>query len=312
MQDIIEVKNLTKYFGDKKVLNNINFKIEKGNVLAYLGHNGAGKTTTLRIILGLIPATDGGVFFNGEEIDYNSDKFDEIRKNFGVMLDYPAFYNELTAYENLKIFAGLYYMDKNMFDKSVKELASKLEISHALNTKLKTFSKGMRQKISFIRAIQHNPQIVFMDEPMSGLDPEARVKMREIILDLKRKGTSFFITSHDLEEMDKISDHIIILEKGNILLSSKLKEIKFEDFWYEVKIEGSMEDKILTDLSGFLKTSEFRFDKNMLNFKSNKPFSLTDIVEFFNKYNIKVLDFGKRENSLEKIYFEVLKRNENK
>ncbi|MGC8728518.1 MAG: ABC transporter ATP-binding protein [Elusimicrobiales bacterium] len=312
MQDIIEVKNLTKYFGDKKVLNNINFKVAKGEVLAYLGHNGAGKTTTLRIILGLIPATDGDVFLNGEKIDYNSDKFDEIRKNFGVMLDYPAFYNELTAYENLKIFAGLYYMDKNIFDKSVKELSAKLEISEALNQKLKTFSKGMRQKISFIRAIQHNPQIVFMDEPMSGLDPVARVKMRDIILDLKQKGTSFFITSHDLEEMDKISDHIIILEKGNILLSSKLKEIKFEDIWYEVKIEGSMEDKILADLNGFLKTSEFRFDKNILNFKSNKTFSLTDIVDFFNKYNIKVSDFSKRENSLEKIYFEVLKRNENK
>ncbi len=312
MQDIIEVKNLTKYFGDKKVLNNINFKVAKGEVLAYLGHNGAGKTTTLRIILGLIPATDGDVFLNGGKIDYNSDKFDEIRKNFGVMLDYPAFYNELTAYENLKIFAGLYYMDKNIFDKNVKELSAKLEISEALNTKLKTFSKGMRQKISFIRAIQHNPQIVFMDEPMSGLDPVARVKMREIILDLKQKGTSFFITSHDLEEMDKISDHIIILEKGNILLSSKLKEIKFDDVWYEVKIEGSMKDKILTDLSGFLKTSEFRFDKNILNFKSNKTFSLTDIVDFFNKYNIKVSDFSKRENSLEKIYFEVLKRNENK
>ncbi|MEW6013666.1 MAG: ABC transporter ATP-binding protein [Elusimicrobiota bacterium] len=312
MQDIIEVKNLTKYFGDKKVLNNINFKIGKGEVLAYLGHNGAGKTTTLRIILGLIPATDGDVFLNGGKIDYNSDKFDEIRKNFGVMLDYPAFYNELTAYENLKIFAGLYYMDKNIFDKNVKELSAKLEISEALNTKLKTFSKGMRQKISFIRAIQHNPQIVFMDEPMSGLDPVARVKMREIILDLKQKGTSFFITSHDLEEMDKISDHIIILEKGNILLSSKLKEIKFDDVWYEVKIEGSMKDKILTDLSGFLKTSEFRFDKNILNFKSNKNFSLTDIVDFFNQYNIKVSDFSKKENSLEKIYFEVLKRNENK
>ncbi len=312
MEDLVKVVNLSKRFKEKDVLNNINLELKKKEVLAYLGHNGAGKTTTIRIILGLLHPDRGSVFFKGKEIDYSSREFDDMRKSFGVMLDYPAFYTELSGYENLKIFARLYSTDEKRFEENVYNLSEKLEIQDALKNKVKTYSKGMKQKLSFIRAVQHEPEVVFMDEPMSGLDPVARVKMREIIFEMKSKGTSFFIASHDLEEMDKISDYIIILEKGNVVLSSTLKDIKSDSVYYEVKLNEMPEGDFLNNFKEKFSLSELNIKDKSLVFKAEKEILPTDMFNFFNGYSVDVVGFDKKENSLERIYFEVLSRNENR
>ncbi|NLH38880.1 MAG: ABC transporter ATP-binding protein [Elusimicrobia bacterium] len=313
MDNIIEVSKLNKAFKDKKVLNDISFNIRGGKILAYLGHNGAGKTTTVRILLGLLSKTSGSIKFNGREIDYDSKDFDDMRKGFGIMLDYPAFYNELSAAENLRIFASLYSVNKEDFEPRLNYFAEKLEIKDALKSKVKTFSRGMRQKISFIRAIIHNPEIVFMDEPMSGLDPVARIKMRDIIIELREKNkTSFLITSHDLEEMDKISDYIIILEKGNVVLSGALDEIKSSGINYTISLDKDISSDILEKVKKGFEVESISSDKGLLSFMSKKELTISDIFEFFSRENYKIINIDKKENSLEKIYFDMVSRNEKK
>jgi ABC-2 type transport system ATP-binding protein len=313
MEKMIEVLNIGKSFKNKRVLNDISFVIEKGTVLAYLGHNGAGKTTTVRILLGLLQKNSGIIKYRGKEVDFDSKEFDDIRGSFGIMLDYPAFYNELSGFENLKIFASLYSMDMNDFNERLNYLAQKIEIKDALGSKVKTFSRGMRQKLSFIRAVIHNPEIVFMDEPMSGLDPVARIKMRDIIIELREKNkTSFLITSHDLEEMDKISDYIIILEKGNVVLSGALDEIKSSGINYTISLDKDISSDILEKVKKGFEVESISSDKGLLSFMSKKELTISDIFEFFSRENYKIINIDKKENSLEKIYFDMVSRNEKK
>jgi ABC-2 type transport system ATP-binding protein len=267
----------------------------------------------VRILLGLLPRTSGNIKFNGREIDYDSKDFDDMRKNFGIMLDYPAFYNELSAAENLRIFASLYSVKKDDFESRLNYFAEKLEIKDALKSKIKTFSRGMRQKISFIRAIIHNPKIIFMDEPMSGLDPVARIKMRDIIIELREKNkTSFLITSHDLAEMDKISDYIIILEKGNIVLSGALDEIKSNGINYTINLDKDISSDILEKIKKGFEVESMSSERSLLSFMSRKEITVNAIFEFFSKESYKILNIDKKENSLEKIYFDIVSRNEKK
>jgi len=308
---ILEVSNLNKKIGEKTILNNISFTIEKGKVLAYLGHNGAGKTTTMRIILGILDKTNGIIKYNGKEIDYNSKDFDEIRKRFGVMLDTPAFYNEMTAYENLKIFASLYGLEKNLFDERLNYLSQYLEIKDFLNSKVKTFSKGMRQKISFIRAVIHYPEIVFMDEPMSGVDPVMRVKMRDLIEKLRDENKiSFFITSHDLAEMDKISDYVMILEKGNILLYGEMNKIKEGKIIYKLTLNKNPDNSILNQLKDLFKTDEIELKDNIIMAKTDFKLEADKIFEFIKNLGYSITDMNKETYNLEKIYLETITRNE--
>ena len=308
---ILEVSNLNKKIGEKTILNNISFTIEKGKVLAYLGHNGAGKTTTMRIILGILDKTNGIIKYNGKEIDYNSKDFDEIRKRFGVMLDTPAFYNEMTAYENLKIFASLYGLEKNLFDERLNYLSQYLEIKDFLNSKVKTFSKGMRQKISFIRAVIHYPEIVFMDEPMSGVDPVMRVKMRDLIEKLRDENKiSFFITSHDLAEMDKISDYVMILEKGNTLLYGEMNKIKEGKIIYKLTLNKNPDNSILNQLKDLFKTDEIELKDNIIMAKTDFKLEADKIFEFIKNLGYSITDMNKETYNLEKIYLETITRNE--
>jgi len=308
---ILEVSNLNKKIGDKTILNNISFSMKEGKVLAYLGHNGAGKTTTVRIILGILDKTNGIIKYNGKEIDYNSKDFDEIRKRFGVMLDTPAFYNEMTAYENLKIFASLYGLEKNLFDERLNYLSQYLEIKDFLNSKVKTFSKGMRQKISFIRAVIHYPEIVFMDEPMSGVDPVMRVKMRDLIEKLRDENKiSFFITSHDLAEMDKISDYVMILEKGNILLYGEMNKIKEGKIIYKLTLNKNPDNSILNQLKNLFKTDEIELKDNIIMAKTDFKLEADKIFEFIKNLGYSITDMNKETYNLEKIYLETITRNE--
>jgi ABC-2 type transport system ATP-binding protein len=308
---ILELLNLNKKIGEKTILNNISFAIEKGKVLAYLGHNGAGKTTTMRIVLGILDRTDGIIQYNGKEIDYNSKDFDEIRKRFGVMLDTPAFYNEMTAYENLKIFDSLYGLEKSLFDERLNYLSEYLEIKDFLNSKVKTFSKGMRQKISFIRAVIHYPEIVFMDEPMSGVDPVMRVKMRDLIEKLRDENKiSFFITSHDLAEMDKISDYVMILEKGNILLYGEMNKIKEGKIIYKLTLNKNPDNSISNQLKDLFKTNEIELKDNIIMAKTDFKLEADKIFEFFKNLGYSITDMNKETYNLEKIYLETITRNE--
>ncbi len=232
---VIETENLSKEFaiglGFKKVtaLEQLNLSIEKGEIFGYIGPNGAGKTTTLKILMGLIFPTRGKATIFGEDIRYM-----EVKKKIGFLPEGPYFYNYLTAGEFLLFYGKLFGYDRLYLSKKINDLLALVELKQKKNTQLRHFSKGMLQRIGIAQALINDPELVVLDEPMSGLDPAGRGRVRDIILQLRNQGKTILFSSHILSDVEMICDRIGILTKGklreigtvNSLLQENVKEIE--------------------------------------------------------------------------------------
>jgi len=220
---MIEVQNLTKTFNGKAVLKDISFKVKEGEIFGYLGPNGAGKTTTMRIILGLLNPTSGNAFVLGQNLGEN----EKLRNKVGVLLENDGVYDKLSAYENLDYCAQLYGISDGVERKRrIGELLEFVGLSDRRNDKVGEFSKGMRRKLALARAIAHEPEVLFLDEPSSGLDPEAQIMVRELILQLSAEmGVTIFLNSHDLDEVQRICSKIAILQSGEIKAHDTIKNL---------------------------------------------------------------------------------------
>jgi ABC-2 type transport system ATP-binding protein len=208
---IIEVRGLSKSFEDRWVLSNVNFKVEEGDIFGYLGPNGAGKTTTMRIMLGLLKPTHGEALIRGSDMSTDG----ETRKRIGVLLEKNGVYDRLTAHDNLQYFARLYGVDD--VERRIKEQLELVGLTDRRDQKAGKFSKGMKQRLGLARAMIHDPDIMFLDEPSSGLDPEAQKMMRDIILEMsKNKKITVFLNSHNLDEVQRVCNRIAILQHGTI------------------------------------------------------------------------------------------------
>lgn len=241
MEKIIEIKELKMQFGEKEVLKGINLSIDKGIIIGYIGPNGAGKSTTVKILLGLINGYSGQVKIFGNDI---SDTSMNYRSKIGYVPEVTEVYETLTAKEYLTFIGQLYDMDYDECDIKAQKLMNILGIDHAYESRLSSFSKGMKQKVSIISSLLHDPEIIFLDEPLSGLDTNSVMIIKEIISNLKKEGKTIFYSSHIMEVVEKISDRIIVLNNGNIVADGNFEEIKSTNF------EGSLE-QIFNDLTGF-------------------------------------------------------------
>ncbi len=221
---MIEIQNLTKTFNGKIVLKDISFKVKEGEIFGYLGPNGAGKTTTMRIILGLLNPTSGNAFVLGQNLGEN----EKLRNKVGVLLENDGVYDKLSAYENLDYYAQLYGISDGVERKRrIGELLEFVGLSDRRNDKVGEFSKGMRRKLALARAIAHEPEVLFLDEPSSGLDPEAQIMVRELILQLSAEmGVTIFLNSHDLDEVQRICSKIAILQSGEIKTHDTVKNLR--------------------------------------------------------------------------------------
>lgn len=209
--DIITVENLQKKFKGREVLKGISFSVEKGEVFGFLGPNGAGKTTTMRCILGLLRPTGGEALVFGESLAEN----DRIRRRVGVLLDKNGLSDNLSARENLEYYARLY----NVADPVARadEILEFTGLAEREKSLVGTFSTGMKRKLGLGRAILHDPEVLFLDEPSAGLDPEAQRMVRDLILDLSRKeGMTVFVNSHNLDEVQRVCSKVAILHQGEI------------------------------------------------------------------------------------------------
>jgi len=235
----IEVHNLMKEFDGYRVLDSISFNVYRGEVFGYLGPNGAGKTTTLRILLGLIKPTSGEVFVLGENPLNNS----KLRMKIGVLLEDHGLYNSLTVYENLDLYARLYGLSNSLERRRrIIELLEFIGLYERRNDKVGFLSRGMKRKLAIVRAILHHPEIVFMDEPTSNLDPKTRVLIGDLILELAHKeNTTMFIISHDLNDIEKVCSSIVILVNGRIVARGSVDELK-RQFMSRESSEVSLED----------------------------------------------------------------------
>lgn len=222
MSDIlVNTNSLSKSINGYKIIDNINLIIRKKEIHGFIGPNGAGKTTTLRCLLGLLKPDTGFCKIFNEDSYYLSK---HSKSKIGVVMDDGGIYDNLTAQDNLIFFGSMYGLSKNEVLESVEKYDSYFDLKDHLNKKVKEFSKGMKQKLRILKEIIHSPEIIFLDEPFSGLDPNAKIELRNLLLLLKEQ-VSFFIISHDLDEVEKLCDTITIIKGGSIKKTGKLDSI---------------------------------------------------------------------------------------
>lgn len=215
MNAVLEVNGLTKHFGRKTAVNNINFTVNKGEIFGLLGPNGSGKTTTLSIILTLLKKDAGSVSVFG------SNDLSGALKRMGVLLESTSYYPELNAKNNLRITCKI----KNVDESRIDEVLEKTSLLNDKYTKVKSFSLGMKQRLSIAAIMLGNPELLIFDEPTNGLDPQGIAEMRQLIKDFAAEGKTILIASHLLSEMEKICTHIAIMKNGKILQKGEMKTL---------------------------------------------------------------------------------------
>jgi ABC-2 type transport system ATP-binding protein len=207
---LIETENLTKKFDALTAVDGVTFRVEEGEVFGFLGPNGAGKTTTVRMLCCLMSKTSGEARIAGYEVGNGADSL-KIRKIIGLVPDNVGLYESLTAYDNLDFYGKLYDRTEAQRKESITTLLKMLELWEKKDVAVATFSKGMKQKLAIARALLHDPQVLFMDEPTANLDPEAAKTVRDFILELKKQKRTIFLNTHNLDEAQRICDRIAIL-----------------------------------------------------------------------------------------------------
>ncbi|MFX1500740.1 MAG: ABC transporter ATP-binding protein, partial [Promethearchaeota archaeon] len=213
---VMKFENLTKKYGNFTAVNNINLEVCKGETIGLVGPNGAGKTTTIKMIAKILRPNSGRILIRTNESELEdlqniSSTFNQI----GFLIDIPAFYN-MTAYQLLRYFANLHNYPKDQIDKRINELLQLFKLTEWKHEKVKKFSKGMTQKLGIIQALIHDPDIIILDEPQTGLDPLARVEIRKHIRRLQSIGKTIFVASHMLYEISEVCDKIALINYGSI------------------------------------------------------------------------------------------------
>ena len=218
--NVIEVKNVFKYYGEVLAVDGITLTVLKGETLGLIGHNGAGKSTLFKMMLGLIPATSGEITINGTSV--HGGAFRELRRSIGYLPENVVFYDNLTGLETLQFFAAL----KGCERKACLPLLEKVGLAHAANRRVDGYSKGMRQRLGFAQALLGTPQILFLDEPTTGLDPEAIREFYSILQELNAQGVTVVITSHILSEIQERVQRLAVLKSGKLHALGTVQELR--------------------------------------------------------------------------------------
>jgi len=255
---LLEVENLNKSFKDFHAVKDLSFSVEQGDVYGFLGPNGAGKSTTLRMILGLIYPTSGTIRFKGEVIRPNSRNY---LANIGALIERPDFYTTLSGYNNLSIFAQLSKIPNR--EDRIQEVLREVKLDDRQHSKVKAYSQGMKQRLGIAQALLHKPDLIILDEPSNGLDPQGQADMRELILRIsKEMNITVIISSHILSEIELISNRTLIISKGQKLREGGVREL-MEGEQMNVEIKTNDNEKALSFLqkenySGELKLKHVR------------------------------------------------------
>jgi ABC-2 type transport system ATP-binding protein len=306
MRSAIRLENIKKSLGSREVLKGISFSVEKGDIFGYLGPNGAGKTTTIRIILGLFKADSGTLDVLGLDIE-NS----EVRRKIGFVLDLDGLYDGMTARENLIFYSRIYGMV--LEEKRVGQLLEMVELAGRGDDKVHTYSTGMRQRLALARSMVHNPEILVLDEPTSGVDPSGQIQIRKILLNMAHKeNRTIILSSHNLDEVQRICNRIAIIDRGEIKLYGELEDLrkKMGKSGTMIRSSGDIPDEVIKEIkrSPGLGLKEVKDSK--LIFMPEKGTETSDIISFLSSRGVKVEEAIKQEASLEEMYSNILKEAE--
>ena len=232
---MIEIKNVSKtYNGKKKVLKNISFKIESGEIFAFIGHNGAGKTTMIKSIMGILDFEEGDILVDNKSI---KEEPLECKKIMAYVPDNPDLYENMKAIDFINFICDMYEVSENIRRENTLKYAKMFEIEDKLNDDISSFSHGMKQKIALIAALAHNPKVLIMDEPFVGLDPKAVYDMKEIMRHMAKDGKTIFFSTHILDVAEKLCDRVAIIKDGTIVKVGKMKDIKGDESLEQVFLE---------------------------------------------------------------------------
>lgn len=281
---MINVKNLYHDYvgkGDYSV-ENVSFEIKKGEIFGFLGPSGAGKSTVQNIMTGLLALQKGEILYGDQSVKNIRSKF---FNKIGVSFEHPNLYTKLTGYENLKYFAGLFQVPTQ----DPMKLLDMVGLKHASNKKASAYSKGMKQRLVFARALINNPEILFLDEPLSGLDPSTASKIKDLIIKKKEEGCTIFLTTHNMFVADELCDRVAFINEGKIVSMDSPRNLKLQYGQKSVKLEYVKDNKVF---------SEILFIEND---KDKKTFH--DLVEFQNIQTI-----HSQEATLEQIFIKLTGR----
>lgn len=232
---MIEIKNVSKtYNGKKKVLKNISFKIEGGEIFAFIGHNGAGKTTMIKCIMGILDFEEGDILVDNKSI---KEEPLECKRIMAYVADNPDLYENMKAIDFINFICDMYEVSEDIRRENTLKYAKMFEIEDKLNDDISSFSHGMKQKIALIAALAHNPKVLIMDEPFVGLDPKAVYDMKEIMRDMAKEGKTIFFSTHILDVAEKLCDRVSIIKDGTIVKVGKMKDIKGDESLEQVFLE---------------------------------------------------------------------------
>lgn len=307
--NIIEIDNLTKTFNENSnrnkiiALDNVSLKIEQGIIFGLLGQNGAGKTTLLKILLGIFHKTSGSFsLFNNEISSY------KIKSRIGYLPENHKFPNYLTGIETLKFFGKLSGVDSNHLEKKINELIDKLNMSQWIKNKVKTYSKGMLQRLGLAQALINDPDLIFLDEPTDGVDPIGRKEIRNILLDLKEQSKTIFLNSHILSEVELITDRVAILNKGKLILEGDVKELTTEKEEYKILSQNSIEDKVNKDFLEKYKITKSNDGSYHLKITSSQE--LNYIIDELRNQGVVITEISQVKSTLEDIFISLVKDKE--
>lgn len=234
---VIEIENLTKYYGDTKGTENLSFEVEKGEIFGFLGPNGSGKTTTIKTMIKMLTDYDGEVEIFGKNLrDWGKDYYEKI----GVSFEFPALYSKLTARENLDFFSS-FYREETEDSSKILEI---VDLGKDSGLTVGSFSKGMKTKLDIARALVNDPDLIFFDEPIAGLDPGSARKIKDLIFSKKEEGKTIFLTTHNMTVADELCDRVAFIVDGAVRLIDNPNKLKAERGKRRVKIEYEDDGKV--------------------------------------------------------------------
>lgn len=287
---ILRVTNLNKKFGKKEVLKSVSFEINEGDILAFIGPNGAGKTTTIKCILGLQRLTKGNITINGYDIKKN---FVKAINKVGCIVESPDVYMYLTGYENLKLQASLY---PNVKEESLERIIRLVGLENRIDDKVSKYSLGMRQRLGIAISLVNNPNLLILDEPTNGLDPEGIKELRELLLKLSKSGMGILISSHNLSELESFCNKVCIISKGKIIEENTISKIKeVDDNKYIIKVND------IKKIKSLLNNNDKIVDDNHIEVIKDEK-EITEFIKVLVNNNIDIYEVKKEVLTLEEAF----------
>ena len=294
VNSVLKISNLTKKYGLLTAVNNLSFDIEQGSIYGILGPNGSGKSTTLGIVLSVVNKTSGSFSWFGGELTTH-----QALKKVGAIIERPNFYPYMTAYQNLKLVCKIKAIPYDAIEKTLEIVG----LSERIHSKFSTFSLGMKQRLAIASALLNDPEILILDEPTNGLDPQGIHQIRELIKEIAKNGTTILLASHLLDEVEKVCNHVVVLRKGVNLYSGRVDELISSHGFFELKTH--QKDQLISLIEAHPNFSHTKIENDLITAFLEQPMEAEAFNRLLFKNGIVLSHLVKRKESLEEQFLQL-------